>query len=97
MVISLVSLLSFVNNRLLEMLVDPLRKKYPEAFDKYSFLLIYVSLVTGFVLAYLSKVNVFTGFEQVPGDVGVVLTGLLVGGGSQVLADVLNFIQAKKA
>lgn len=89
----LAGLLSFVNNRLVEAVADPLRKEYPEM---DFFWLIYVSIISGFVLSYLAQVNLFAGFEQVPFQVGLVLTGLVVGGGSQILADVMNFLNAKK-
>lgn len=92
----LAGLLAFVNNRVLEGFVDPLRKKFPEQFDKWSFAITYVSWVTGGVLIYLAGVNIFATYTQIPLEMGRVLTAITVGGGSGLLADIVNYLNVKK-
>lgn len=90
--LTLALLLSVINNRLVEAIVDPLKKNLPTNYLKYMFLTIYVSFVTGGLLSYFSGVNLFVDYVQIPVQMGTILTAVIVGGGSQLLADVMNYL-----
>jgi hypothetical protein len=48
--------------------------------------LMYVAAIAGITLSVLAQVNMFG--EYLPGPVGIALTGILVGGGSNLIHDV---------
>jgi hypothetical protein len=78
--------LATVTNRLIEAVVAPVKKKFPQ---NDFWWLIYVSWVVGGVLAWLSGVNLFT--EYLPGELaGRVLTAIVVGGGANLIADLFQ-------
>ena len=82
--------LSLVANRVVESVAAPVKIKYPKA-DLWW--LIYVSWVLGGALSYLAGLNLFAA--QLPnGSVGLVLTAFVVGGGSNLLADLFKFLRS---
>lgn len=84
--VALALLLAVINNRIVAFLAEPVRKRYP-GLDLWW--MVYVSLATGFVLAWFSGANILAGV--VPnGLVGAIVTGLLVGGGASLIHDVTD-------
>ncbi len=81
--------LSLVANRMVEAFVAPIKIKYPQTDFWW---LIYVSWALGGALSYLAGLNLFAA--QLPnGPVGLVLTAFVVGGGSNLLADLFKFLR----
>ena len=77
--------MALVANRLIEALVVPLFEKFQ--WDK--FFLQYISWAVGSGLVALSSVNLFTAY--VPNAyVGLVLTAIVCGGGSNIIADLFG-------
>lgn len=90
---ALIALLAFINERLVEHLLSPIA-----ALKGY---LLYVSMLTGVVLGVTTGVDVVSpvfaqfGAEPPVHLVAVVLTAILIGGGSQVLHDVISRVNSK--
>lgn len=86
--------LSVVTNRVLEAFVAPLKVKFPNV-DMWW--LIYVSWVLAGGLAWAAGINLFVAY--LPGQelVGRVLTAIVVGGGSNLLADLFPPTPALKS
>jgi hypothetical protein len=78
--------LAIVNNRIIEAVAAPLKKKYP---DLDTWWLIYVAWAVGGVLAWLSGVNLFADYLQAP-LAGRILTAIVVGGGANLIADLFG-------
>jgi hypothetical protein len=78
--------LAVVNSKLIDYLKAPVMKKWPEL-DLWW--VTYVALLTGIGLTWLAQINVF---EQWIGSevAGILLTGVLVGGGSSLIYDVFS-------
>ena len=79
--------LSVVANRLTEAVVKPLKIKFP-ALDLWW--LIYPTWVLGGGLAWIAGVDLFAAYFPQAGLVGRLLTAVLVGGGSNLIADVFG-------
>jgi len=78
--------LSVANKALVDYLVEPIRKKFP-SLDMWW--LVYVALVTGGVIGWLSQANVFAPY--IPDLLtGRILTALLVGGGSSLIHNIFD-------
>lgn len=78
--------LAALNKALVDALVAPLRAKFP---DIDTWWLVYVALVTGFALGWISDVNIFT--EYIPHEITAkVLSSLMVGLGSNLLHQVFD-------
>jgi len=79
--------LAVVNERLIELFVNP-------PFEKFSIdtmWLRYVALLTGLVITSLGQVNLFELFPGwLPGWPGIILSGFLVGGGSNLIHTIFN-------
>ena len=84
--LSVALFLSVANKALVDYLVEPIRKKFPNI-DMWW--LVYVALVTGGVIGWISEANVFVQYMP---DVltGRILTALLVGGGSSLIHNVFD-------
>lgn len=77
--------LAMMNERLVEWFISPLFKR----FGIDTSWLMYVALVTGGVISFLAAVNLFPGmFAQEL--VGVIISAIIVGGGSNLLHDVFG-------
>ena len=85
--------LALVNRAIISYLASPVRKKYP---DLDLWWLVYVSFVTG---AFLSAVNGLNFFSEYLDHqmVGLILTALAVGGGSNVLQDMVKAFSGAKS
>lgn len=84
--VTFIVFLATLNTKIVDYLAAPVKKRYPELDTWW---LIYVALATGFALSWIAQANVFEGV--VP-DValGRVLTGVLIGGGSSLIHDVVD-------
>ena len=76
-------------NRLVEMLITPLFEKFE--WDK--FFIMYIAWVIAGVLVAFSQVNLFTEFIPNP-IIGLVLTAIVAGGGSNLLHDLVDTMSA---
>lgn len=83
--------LSIAANRVIEAVVAPLKAKFPQL-DMWW--LVYAAWVVGGALAYFAGVNLFESFFSDP-TVGKLLTAVVVGGGSNLIADVFKGQPAK--
>lgn len=78
--------LSAVNTAVVNYLAEPVRRRWPEA-DLWW--LLYVALISGFVISWFSGVNLFEA--TVANELlGRILSGLLVGGGSSLIHNVFG-------
>ena len=83
-VLALALLLATVNKVLVDYLLAPVRKRWPELSLWWA---VYVSLVTGFLIGWFADVNLFALW--IDGDIlGRILTSLLIGGGSSLIYDI---------
>lgn len=78
--------LSVAANRIIEAFVAPIKLRYP---DVDLWWLVYVAWVVGGALSYLSGVNLFAAQITNP-LAGVILTAVVVGGGSNLIADIFK-------
>ena len=79
--------LAVVNERLVELFINPLFKKL--RLD--TVFLRYVALITGLAITVLAQVNLFELFPGwLPGWPGVILSGFLIGGGSNLIHTIFN-------
>jgi len=79
-------LLSVVNAKLVDYIVEPVRKRYP---DVDLWWVIYVALGTGAVIGWFGEVNLFVGYARSL-LLGRILTSLLVGGGASLIHDIFD-------
>lgn len=77
--------LAVVNERLVEWFVSPIFEKY--GWD--TMWLRYVAGVTGFAISFFSSVNLLATYVD-NAWVGLVLTGLVVGGGSNLVHELFS-------
>jgi len=84
--ITTVAFLSVLNNRLVEMIVKPLLRMSPR-FSKD--LLLYISIITGIGMALYSDANLLAQYFNLP-VVGVIITGIIIGGGSNLIHDLFG-------
>ena len=84
--LSVALFLSVANKAFVDLLVAPIQKKFPQV--EYWFL-VYVALLTGGVIGWVSQANVFGSY--IP-DVltGRILTSIMVGGGSSLIHDIFD-------
>ena len=78
--------LAVANKAIIDYLVAPVRQKWPD-FDMWW--LVYVALLTGGLIGWLSQVNVFVAYMP-DALVGRILSSILVGGGSSLIHDVFK-------
>jgi uncharacterized BrkB/YihY/UPF0761 family membrane protein len=80
--------LAVVANRIIEAFVAPLKNEFPEIDFWW---LIYVAWVVGGLLSWFAGVNLFAPFVPTLDPlIGRVLTAVVVGGGSNLLADLFS-------
>jgi len=78
--------LSVANKAIVDYLIEPIRKKFPQV-DMWW--LVYVALVTGGLIGWLSQANVFA--QYIPDALtGRILTAILVGGGSSLIHNIFD-------
>lgn len=80
-----------VVNRIVEAIAQPLRAKKP---DLDLFWLMYVSWALSAVLIFTTGANVFPFFAPPYEVAGQVLSAIAIGGGSNILSDVLDKLKA---
>lgn len=89
--------LATMNKAIVDYLSAPIKQRWPE-FDTWW--LLYVSMATGIGLGWLAKINLFIDLVT-NGTAGIILTGILVGGGSNLIHGIFNagvsFLKAAKA
>lgn len=78
--------LAVINSKLIDYLKAPVLKRWPNA-DLWW--VTYVALATGIGLTWLAQVNLFA--DWISSEVaGVLLSGVLVGGGSSLIYDIFS-------
>lgn len=78
--------LAAVNKKIVDFLAEPIKKRFPN-FDLWW--LMYVALITGAAISWVSGVNLFV--DMVDNDLlGQVLSAILVGGGSSLIHDIFD-------
>lgn len=80
-----------VVNRLVEGLIKPIYDR--AGWDKFS--LMYVSWLLGGTLVALSGIDLFSFVDWMYPVVGYILTGLVAGGGANLLNDIYNLIPSE--
>ena len=89
-VVIAVGTLAFVVNAIVAAWLDPFKLKYP---DVDTWWVIYVSWVLAGIAAWVLQLNLFANvFPQSP-ILGVILTALVAGRGSNFLADLQTFLK----
>ena len=78
--------LAGVNKAVVDVLLEPVRKKFPQLDLWWG---VYVSLAAGIGITMLTEVNAFSGM-MTNEVVGRVFTGVFVGGGAKVIHDALD-------
>lgn len=85
--------LAVVNERLVELFINPLFKRvtYWSGDGIDTVYLRYVALITGLGITTIAQVNLFELFPGwMPGWPGIVLSGFLIGGGSNLIHTIFN-------
>jgi len=77
--------MAVVNERLVEWFVAPLFKKYKVD----TLWMRYIAGVTGFVISFFAGMNLFGGFIG-NAQLGTILTGIVVGGGSNLVHELFS-------
>lgn len=74
-------LLAVTNSEIVDFIKKPIERKFPDL-DLWWF--VYVGLVTGFLIGWFGRINLFVGVveEEI---LGRVLTAILIGGGSSLI------------
>lgn len=79
-------LLAVTNQKIIDFLVEPVRKHVP---DLDMWWVTYLALLTGVLISLSAGVNLFVDF--VPVEItGKVLTAVLIGGGSSLIHDIFD-------
>lgn len=82
--------LAVINNRIIEAILNPLKAKFPE-WDFWW--MMYVAWVTGGVISYLAGFNIFEPLFPDQPILGAVYTAIAIGGGSNLLADIIDALK----
>jgi hypothetical protein len=85
-VLAVALFLAALNKSLVELLVAPLRRRFPKC-DYWW--VAYVSIAGGVLLAYASRINLFADYIADP-LTGMLLTGLTIGGGASLIHDIVS-------
>lgn len=85
--LAFVLVLAVVNKAIIDHLKRPVAEKFP-LLDLWW--LPYLALVTGGAICAVSDLNLFRAIGSMPHGLGVGLTSILVGGGAQLLHEVLK-------
>jgi hypothetical protein len=81
--------IAIINERIVEWFVSPLINRFglPKS------ILLYVAGITGFLVIFISKINLFNLIPQIDPLIGLIMSGLAVGGGSSLLHDLFSLIR----
>jgi len=74
-------LLAVTNSEIVDFIKKPVVQKFPDL-DLWWF--VYVGLLTGFLIGWFGKINLFTGVVE-EDVLGRILTAILIGGGSTLI------------
>ena len=87
--LTIASFIAIIIERLVETFISPLVEtlKLPKV------LLMYIAGIAGFLVIFISKINLFGLIPEIDPIIGLVLSGLLVGGGSSLLHDVFSLVK----
>jgi|TARA_Y100000310_G_scaffold132386_2_gene131444 uncharacterized membrane protein (DUF106 family) len=85
--ITAAAFLSMLNNRLVEVILKPLLSLARPRLSKD--LLLYMSIITGIGMAFYSNTNLLEQYFDPP-IVGVIVTGIIIGGGSNLIHDLFG-------
>ena len=93
-VLAIALFLATVNKALLDLIVAPVRRKWPEA-DLWWFS--YLALFTGALLAWVFNVNLLAALQggEPARITGIVITGLVIGGGADLINDLFSGVQGR--
>ena len=80
-------LLAVANKALIDYLVEPIRKRFP---DLDLWFVPYIAFASGFAVGFLADVNLFAVAPGLAGPVGRVLTAMVVGGGASLIHDIID-------
>jgi len=83
--------ITIVVERIVNALVEPIRKKWP---DLDLWWLIYVTWVFGGFVSWLAKINLFEVVLPDQQIAGLLLTAVVVGGGANLLHDIFDNFEA---
>ena len=86
--ISTIAFLSLLNNRLIEMVLRPIVKRISDEGVSKD-LLLYCSIISGIGIALASRSNLLADYFNIP-YVGVAVTGVIIGGGSNLIHDLFG-------
>jgi uncharacterized BrkB/YihY/UPF0761 family membrane protein len=90
--ITLALFLSIVNKAIIDAIFTPVKLKFP---NLDTWWIIYVAWVTGGVISYLCQIDVFSSLVQtMPPVLGLILTAVLVGGGSNLVDKFSNLMKS---
>lgn len=89
--VGVVILFAIIVNRIVEYFFTPIFDK--KKWDKMW--LMYIALAMGLALMLLTNISVFTTDTFIAPIVGKILTGILVGGGSNLIYDILKAFSNK--
>ena len=78
---------SMLNNRLVEVILKPLLSLARPRLSKD--LLLYMSIITGIGMAFYSNTNLLEQYFDPP-IVGIIVTGIIIGGGSNLIHDLFG-------
>ena len=84
-VLTLALFLAVLNNRLVELFVAPIFEKYWPA---HKWLVLYVSMATATMIVWFTDITLFA--EVIHNPLGKILTGIVVGGGSNLIHDLFD-------
>jgi hypothetical protein len=95
-IIATIGFIALLNERLIEMVYAPIKQDAPDIAAKYKWLIRPLSFLFGVGLAMAFGVNLFANFSNVSSPyIGQIVTGLIVGGGSQFVSEVMGWFKAK--
>lgn len=79
-------------NRLVEGLIKPSIRKLPYSTEVQDGLIVFAALLAGIAVSLMGNLTLFVGVPQIPTLVGVILTGAVIGLGSDLIHIVLDFL-----
>ena len=87
--LTIASFIAIIIERLVETFISPL----VESLELPKVILMYIAGIAGFLVIFISKINLFGLIPEIDPIIGLVLSGLLVGGGSSLLHDVFSLVK----
>lgn len=93
--LTIASFIAIIVERLVESLVAPLLDWVNSLgiVQIPKLTLLYVAGIAGFLVIWISKINLFALIPEIDYQIGLILSGLLVGGGSSLLHDIFSLVK----